>query len=504
MPRLARALAVPAALLPLLTGCVADPERLLPDLSGQAPTPAAALLQHLTPRWSKQFRSAGRPVVTGDVVVAYEAPREGQLDAVGLSAKDGRELWRRRASTGPISTGDQLRMQVTRLGDHTAAVFLSPGTPEGSTPAPDRSARYTVSAVDAATGEPLIAAPQPVPIRSAIAPCRLTDGLCFTVAGDATGTPATGPDKVVRLDLATQRAVDYRFPLQVPPDQVRDLGENLYAAVGPGSTELGRTGPDGTVLWRTDATTVLGTGFDPARQWYAVDIDPDTDQVRLSVRTKPTAAGETEFGVGEVTAVLLRLSDGEPLYRQAGASFACPGSSTLVCTGNLRYVRDGSGSWVPSGDVRVLGPDPATGQPAWEQQVAGATPLRIDGYTPLPPRQDWLWRSGGKIWFNDTTGRRPNLELSGEHWIACRTERSFHPHGTAEAPGPQFRATAYLPCSVTGAHSDQPAQFTIAGVLAAGVTEYRAAAEDTGAAHPQERLPGYYAVVLPDQLAVFQ
>lgn len=506
MRRRVRSAALVAALLPLLGGCVADQQRLLTDLSEQAPTAAAALSQHLTPRWAKEFRSAGTPAVAGDVVVAYEAPREGHLDAVGLSARDGTELWRYPAATGPIGEQDRLTMQLTRLGERTVAVFLTAGTPDGvPETGADGKPRYAVAAVDAVTGQEVIEDPQPVSVRSAIEPCRLGAGLCFTVGVDAGTDGATDPTKVVRLNLETRRAVDYRFPLDAAPGQVTDLGEHLYAAVGTDSTELGRTDPDGQVLWRADSTELVGTGFDPARQWYFLHVDTDNDQVHLSVRTKPGTDAETGFGVAEVNSVLLRLSDGEVLYQQQGASFDCPGSRMLLCTGGLTYTRDAGGAYVPGGDVRMLGLEPATGQPVWEQQIAGAEVVTNRDYQVLTPARNWLWRSAGKTWFNDGTGRQENLELDDDAWIACRTERGFRPQATAEAPGPEYRADVFLPCSVTGAHSGQPAQFTIAGVLAVGITEYRTAPEPGEAAeHPQERLPGYYVVPMWDHLAVFQ
>lgn len=460
----------------LLTGCTREQPRVLADLSLRATTPIEAMVRHVTPTWAVPFKPASRPVVTEQAVLAYESAQEGQFDLVALDLGEGRELWRRPASLGAVAGGIEPRVTTGRVGGRELVAYLS-----------NEPAGHTLALADPKTGE--VAYRLPVGTAGNLGSCRVIGGICVEkIEGARRTLMRVDPD---RGTLA---------PLQLPGgtvDQVRPLGNGGYLVRRGGSTVVGMTGELGQ--WEKPISAWLGSDLDPATSWLEVTVDPENTQLQLTARPQPFGTG-TGFGVGEVTQVAVNLVDGELLWAKKGRSWVCPGGVALTCTGDkLSFTRTSPTSTAvrPGGaTVRFLGTD-AAGEELWQREVANPTaptsgrlPVRAPANTPV------LGSSGKLIALDPQTGEPTTL--GEEHWLACEQVGTFRARQRSDPARPMvdFRATTAIPCSATGQNSPEPAQFTIAGILAVASTR------PLNERDPQ--IPGYYAVALPEQLALYR
>ncbi|WP_144008505.1 hypothetical protein [Enemella evansiae] len=459
----------------LLAGCTREQPRVLADLSLRATTPIEAMVRHVTPSWAVPFRPASRPAVTEQAVLAYESARDGQFDLVALDLADGRELWRRPASLGAVADGIEPRLTTGKVGGRELVAYLS-GDPGGQ----------TLLLADPRTGE--AAYQLPLGTGGNLGSCRVIGGICVEkIEGGRRTLLRVDPD---RGTLA---------PLQLPGgpvDQVRPLGNGGYLVRRGGATMVGMTGELGQ--WEKPVSDWLGTDVDPARSWLEITVDEESTQLQVTARPLPLGTPGSAFGVGEVTQAAVNLVDGELLWSKEGRSWVCPGGVALACTGDkLGFTRSPSGAVRPGGaGVTYLAAD-AGGEELWRREVAnpgpptsGRLPVRAPAATPV------LASNGRLIALDPESGEQTTL--GDEHWLACDQVRTFRARQRSDPARPMvdFRVTTSIPCNATGRSAAEPAQFTIAGILAVAATRPLNDRDPT--------IPGHYAVALPEQLALYR
>lgn len=465
-----------ALILLLLAGCTREQPRVLADLSLRATTPIEAMVRHVTPTWAISFRPASRPAVTEQAVLAYESGQENQFDLVALGPDDGKELWRRPASLGSVADGIEPRITTAKVAGRELVAYLS--ADQGP---------HTLVLADPRTGDPVHRLP--VGVAGNLGNCRVVGGICVEQVEGARRT-------LLRVDPEQATLAPLKLTAG-PVDQVRNLGEGGYLVRRGGTTLIGMTGELGQ--WEKPISSWLGTDLDPATSWFEVTVDTENTQLRLTARPQPLGA-DTGFGAAAVTQAAINLVDGELLWSQKGRSWVCPGGVDLSCTGDrLTFTRTSpTGTGVRAGGTTVtyFAAD-AAGEELWHRDVANPGPATSDKLPVRAPATSPVLSSNGRmIALDPDTGELTTL--GDEHWLACDQQRIFRAHQRSDPNRPMvdFRAATSIPCNATGRASAEPAQFTIAGILAVAATR--------PLAERNPEVPGHYAIALPEQLAVYR
>ncbi|NNG18327.1 PQQ-binding-like beta-propeller repeat protein [Naumannella sp. ID2617S] len=466
-----------AVLALLLTSCVRPQPRLVVDLSLRATTPIEAMLHHVTPAWTIPFRAVSRPVVTGGVVLVHESAGDGQLDLVALDLADGRERWRTPTSLGSVGDGSEPWITSGTFAGHPVVAYLTP---------PQRGLQTLVLA-EVATGR--VVQQQPVGTAGILGPCRVIGGFCVE---RVEGTQRT----LLRVDPQQGTLAPLRLR-QGPVEQVRNLGDGGYLIRRGNATFVGVDGELGH--WEKPVSAWLGRDLDPATSWLDLQFDTTGAQLRVTARIAPLGTAAS-FPATEVVQASVNLSDGELLWSRTGRSFVCPGNTaTLSCTGDrLEFTRTNRGTGVRPGGglVRYVGLD-AGGEELWHRDVANPVAPASGGLAVRSPANTPVIGSNNRLITLDPETGEPTT-LGDDHWLACEAPRTFRGHQRADPTRPlvDFRGITHVACNPSGTTAAEPAQFTIAGLLAVAATE-----------SPAERdpeVPGHYAVALPEQLAVFR
>lgn len=467
-----------------LAGCTRPQAKLLPDLHQQVGSPTEGLQRHVTPKWSRDFSPASRPVVVGNTVVAYESRAEKNLELVGFDLDDGRQIFRLPASTGRIPSGSELSVTTGIAGGVPVVISLARPVLHKES----NQYRHTIMITDPADGRK---------VREIDAGFIGHLGHC----GPQVCVEVIGPKGAVSttaIDLETGEQAEPAEPDAPAPTMLPGSGpaDGMFTRGSGGERTLGAMAA-GEAQWEMPATELFGA--ETIGDYLVARVDPVAQTVGLTARTTP-AADENTLTAADVTSVTLDLTSGEVLWKQPGFSFDCSNSGALLpCSGDLRWTRGAPGApYVLQAEALTMhGIEYGTGAETWATEVVHPEPLGAEGGTQaIAPADYWVWRADGKAFIGNTeTGAA--TELDGSSWLACTSTTEF---ADAEFSNPTQRLVPFTtkvsqPCSVDGEMTDSPAQFTVAGILATSVT---------GTAERPDGVPGLYAITLPHHLAVYQ
>lgn len=511
MPRLVPILLVTALLIValLVTGCTRPQARLLPDLHQQVTAPIEGLRQHVTPKWSRDFSPASRPVIVGNTVLAYESRAEKNLELVGFDLRDGHQLFRIPASTGRIPAGSELSVTTATAGGIPVVVSLARPVLHKES----NQYRHTIVISDPADGRKI----REIDAGFVGHLGHCGQQVCVEIV-DPRGAVST-----TAINLETGEKAEPEQPAAPAPVMLAGTGaaDGLFTRGSGADRTIGAMAA-GEPQWELPAAEIFGS--ETVGDHLVARVDPVAQTAGLTARTVP--GDENTVTAAEVTSVALDLGSGESLWKQQGFSFDCNTSGALLpCSGDLRWTRDTPGGpYLLRAEKLIMhGVEYGSGTEQWATEVVRPEPLTsakapADPDTPVNPETPadsdpsggqgdptmtavapadyWVWRADGKAFVGDTT-TGGTTELDGSAWLACTSTVEF---ADAEFSNPTQRLVPFTtrvsqPCSVDGELTDSPAQFTVAGILAVSVPA------------PGERedgVPGLYAVTLPHQLAVYQ
>ncbi|GAB3699354.1 hypothetical protein GCM10028815_04740 [Mariniluteicoccus flavus] len=456
----------------LLAGCTVPTQNPLPDLRFQANTPIGALVKHVSPVWTAPVQAGGKTAATTDTLVAIDVT-DGRPAAVAYDLPTGRELWRRPAGVGAAGVGS------TRLD----AVLAS--TPEGHAvtaffaPADDPKAPVKVVLADPRTGD---SREVEVPNATGLGTCKVVGGLCAEQVGPG------GRRTPIRIDPVTGKADRLQLK-QGPVDRVADLGGGVYVARRDTTTFLGRVGED---AWERPLAEFFGADVELPATLSWLSFDPAASELSITLRRAPLKDTDLKIPAGELQSRVIETQTGQVVWESDAASLWCPGGTGVSCSGELAYERRDrtSRTFTPVAGTVTYAGLPSGGRDAqWSKKLRGAGPATGPKGAPLrTPSGTWLLRQGDQAWIGDlATGELTAMDDS--HWAACETRR------TVDVGPTKVTALSHRPCTATQV-SDAPAQFSVAGVVAVGVTQ--------PAGSLGEGVPGFYAVAMPDKVAVFR
>lgn len=477
--RRARAAAATALACAALPGCAQPTANPLPDLRFQANTPIGSLVTHVSPVWTAALNPAGRTASTADTLIAIDLKDGGQPEAVALDLSSGRELWRHPAGVGAASGTTRLDAVVAK-------------TPQGN----DVTAYFAPAAAQAAGGAPqapvrvVLADPRSGEVRQVEVPGALNLGTCRVVGGlCAEQMGARGERTPIRIDPVTGRAEPLKLPMG-PLDRVVDLGGGVYTARRGTTTFVGRAGEGG---WEKPVAEFVGTDVDLTSTLAWSHHEESTHELSLTVRRKPLADTDLRLAASDLFSTVIDTQVGEKLWDAPGVSLWCPGGATgVTCTGELAYTRKDrtSHTFTPVAGAVTYAALPVGGSDTpWQQKLREVTsPAGPEGTTLRTPGAMWVFQQGTRTQLGDlATGDLTPLDDS--HWAACEASR------TVAVGAARVTAATYRPCT-TRILSPEPAQFTIAGVLAVAGTQPPGSVP--------EGVPGLYAVTMPDRVAVYR
>ncbi|GAB3622202.1 hypothetical protein GCM10027418_02840 [Mariniluteicoccus endophyticus] len=453
----------------MLSACTVPVANPLPDLYHQANTPLGRMIKHVSPTWTAPIVPAGRTAMTDDTLVALDVKEGGRLEAVALDLTNGAERWRRPAGAGAPVPSTRLDAVVVKTPEGNAVTAFF---------APTQGQKVTLVLADPRTGEQREVE---TPGLTALTTCKVVGGLCAEQVEGNHRVP-------VRIDPVSGKVTKFQLK-QGPLDRVSDLGDGVYIARRDGRTVLGRAGSEG---WEKPLSTWFGTDVElPATlSWTSHDADANT--VSISLRKKPLTDADLRIPVSEIESVIVETGTGESVWDARGKSLWCPGSGGVVCSGDLTYTRPNKNTrtFVPAaGQTTYAGLPTAGGTGEWSYKLpAVATATGPDRTVLKVPSEVWVFKQGDRVQMADLLGGELTT-LDETHWMACASSRPIQIG--------QTKATAwdYRPCTAR-AVAEEPAQFTIAGVVSAATQIPRAE-------RPPE-IPGYYAVTMPGRIALFR
>lgn len=463
MAAVRRRVAAWAAAAALLSGCTVPTQNPMPDLRFQANTPVGALARHVTPLWTSPGAPLGRPVVTGDTVVNIESAGESAA-IVARDLHDGHELWRRPAGVGAVTGATRLDPVAVRSGTTTLIAHFTG----------DANARLAL--VEARSGK---AREFPAPGLSGLHTCRLSSDLCAEQSGRERG--------IVRIDPATGATSAYTLK-QGPLDRVADLGGGVYIARRDNVTRIGRLGEG---AWEKPIATWFGRDVELPTTVSWTNHNQTSAELAITLRPKPVTDTDLSVPVSEMRSVVIETHGGQLMWESNGTSLWCPGADGVACAGDLSFVRrDKNSRWVPKGRAIVYhGLASAASDGEWSRTLPALDPVPGPERTTFKvPAGTWVSMVAGQPSIGDpATGETSPLDDS--LWGACEARTPVKLGPATVSP------VTHRPCSAT-ALSNDPAQFTIAGVIAVAVPQ---PADSLG-----EGVPGHYVVTTPQGLAVFR
>jgi hypothetical protein len=358
-------------------------------------------------------------------VVATTGAKSLALEAIDPGT--GRTLWQVPYSVSDINAG----IPITPLFEGGTVVDLAP-TGDATDPEVD------VEGIDVETGKTSWSEPGAVLVTDAPESCTSQGLFCINEV------TANGSSTLTALQPSSGSVV-----VNVP-DLNRQLAPDLYE-LDSSPVSLEQLGASGQAVWTVPVGSLFGsTEFSPDYGWNFSALGT------LDVGTVGAAPEGANVPLADYRTIGVRSADGSVAWSAPG-SYQCLGALRVSVPFVCRYGADGrlSGSSVSATGVSLTleGLNPQDGSITWSRAVSDAEEL-TDGSGVVfasATRVEVTLASGAAVLLDLSTGATSTPSRTSTYW--CSTSQAVPlvapPAGLVD--GERTGASAYFPCSDTGA-----------------------------------------------------